>query len=92
MQQEQFITPPVLPTTITKSELARFLGCHMKTMWRRYLTKELLASWDIDYSTDIKPYYVFDVSTTKKLIEHFNIDPLAWYSIVQPHLVERKAA
>ena len=90
MQQAQAIAPPVLPTIITKGELASFIGCHVDTLWRNpgYLPHSRLKEWGFDYQTDVKPSHKFSIPLTRKIIEYFHIDPLAWYSIVSPHLVE----
>lgn len=81
------VSPLVLPVIITKGELARYLGCHVNTLWTTYLKKELLEEWGYNYQRDIKPSHRFSFELTKKIIEHYHIEPLSWYTIVSPHLV-----
>lgn len=91
MQQSTVLAPPVLPVTISKAEIAQYLGCHRTTVRRRYLTDTILAGIDIDPAM-YKAQVVLDPITTRKVLAHFNVEPLAWYSIVKPYLVEYKAA
>lgn len=76
--------PPVLPTVILKSELARYIGCDVKTLWRSYLTRDLLTKWGYDYDQDVKSSPKLSIELTRQVFEHWNVDPLAWYSIVDP--------
>lgn len=92
MHTQQVITPPVLPPVIPKGDVALYFGCHMTTVWRKYLTRELLSEWGYDYDDDIKWLKLLPYKLTQRIFKHWNIEPLAWYSIVKPHLTESIAA
>jgi hypothetical protein len=87
-QAKASAAPLILPFEITKGELARYFGCHVNTLWRRYLTKERLQSWGFVYQQDVKPSYRLNWQLTRQIFTFYDINAYTWHVRVNPHLVE----